>query len=293
LQQHNNAQRGSALITALMIVAIVASLATIMLVREQSAIHTTELAQNVDRETIALNAARLWAKHILQQPTLQKMPRLMPATQLGSMRLHATLIDAQGLFNINSLQSAHQQPAFRRLLLALVPNLTTTQSTTISQAVHNWLLPTANNAYYLQLTPPYRAAGQLMVSSSELRLVQGISALLWQHIAAFIVALPTSRNQININDAPAAVLMTLGTITRAQAGALIACRHDNGRYRQTAPFLACASRLGVRINHAAITTHSQYFILQTTVQTPQQHMRSTALFRREKSRGKIIVWILW
>src|SRR5262249_27791838 len=126
-------------------------------------------------------------------------------------------------------------PQFELLLQAVDPSLSPQQITSIANAVAAWVTNPgsvkSSSQYtetYNKMNPPYQAAFMPMASSSELRLVAGITPSLYQKLMPYIIALPTN-TPININTAAAPVLMTLAHgMTSAQANAFIATRPPNG-----------------------------------------------------------------
>ncbi|MCU0935322.1 MAG: type II secretion system minor pseudopilin GspK, partial [Gammaproteobacteria bacterium] len=86
----------------------------------------------------------------------------------------------------------------------------------VRHALLDWLDPDneprfpggAEDEAYLRATPARRAANGPMVSASELRLVAGVGAEAYERLAPYVVALP-ERTAVNLNTAPAAVLMAL------------------------------------------------------------------------------------
>ena len=135
--------------------------------------------------------------------------------------------DLQGRFNINNLiveteitaPSADNKPAplvwteaFKRLLISLELN------PDLSDAVLDWLDADQNvrgssgaeDADYLSLDPPYRAANQAFSDVSELQSVKGFDKTTIEKLLPYITVLPVSNVRININTAPAGLLRILG-----------------------------------------------------------------------------------
>lgn len=220
-------ERGLALITAVFVVAIVATVAAFLALGQQiwirQAQNFTDRAQGdavargalayalmVLRDDAKKNAAKddydeNWAKPI--------------ATPVEGGIGAGQITDAQARFNLNSLVDASgtytptQKPyadTFGRLLthLSLDPDL--------KDAIMDWIDADdspqgsggAEDVYYLTLDPPYRAPNRHMASIEELRLVKGFDAKTFETLAPYVVALeaPTA---INVNTADATVIGAL------------------------------------------------------------------------------------
>jgi len=67
----------------------------------------------------------------------------------------------------------------------------------------------AEDLDYENLDLPYRTAKKILVSVSELRLVRGVSQVIWEKLRPYITALPAVGTKININTASAPVLKSL------------------------------------------------------------------------------------
>src|SRR3989338_2318325 len=119
--------RGSALISALLITAIVAAIATVMAISQRILIRETQLVLNSDRAYLDLQGVNDWAvvtltnDKALQNAQLpDSFPKIMPPTNnYQGAKIRGKIIDAQGLFNINSLQSPNNEAYFVYLLEAL------------------------------------------------------------------------------------------------------------------------------------------------------------------------------
>lgn len=133
----------------------------------------------------------------------------------------------------------------------------------------------AEDDYYLNQSPAYRAANRPFVSPEELLLVRGVTTEIYVKLAPFVVALPKA-TPINVNTAPAEVLMSIGAgIDRGTADLLVEAR-------KTVPFLSVDDflhhplLLGRDIPSADLSVTSDYFELGTTTvsSTARYHTRS-------------------
>ena len=216
-------QQGLALITAVLVVAIVATVATTLALGEQvwfrQAQNMNNRAQAESLRRGALNyAAILLARDDAKIDHLgEDWAKPLPPLPVEDGMIAFAVQDAQGRFNLNNLvqKSAPSKPdieLFKRLLTSqgIDPGL--------SEALLDWLDTDgtvssggAEDIEYLSLPQPYRSANQLLQSVDELRLVKGFTAKAVEKLRPFVTALPTTPTTVNVNTAPAEVLAALFT----------------------------------------------------------------------------------
>ncbi|MEH6756317.1 MAG: type II secretion system minor pseudopilin GspK [Parasphingorhabdus sp.] len=216
-------ERGAALLTVLLLVAVIAVLAAHGIDRLAGA---TKLASNA-RELSQAKAYLIAAESIGMQ-SAEQIVSLSPGrtTNLGGWNgkerrfpvpggmITAALTDGGNCFNINSLVSQKDdillarpdgQNQFVRLmtLLEVPPG----DATDITESITDWMdsdtVPSRRGAeddYYTRLETPYRTANAVMVDISELRTVKGVTSDIYARIAPWLCALPTTDlSPININ----------------------------------------------------------------------------------------------
>ena len=230
-QKHPKHQEGVVIVVALFIVALVATMAYVMMERlARDTRQTTLILRNTQAEMYAQGSIA-WAIDQLSNDWIrQKNNQIIDAIPIKSAvnekqgyKISSTIYDMQARFNINNLNNPEALAGFKRLLHAVKPDLTEEQIVEISQAIFYWLTPQAQdgllNKYYAELSVPYRAAGRLMQSVSELRLVKGMTPALFNALRPYITALPMA-TKINVQTADIPVLMSLGpemTLATAKA----------------------------------------------------------------------------
>ena len=217
-------QRGLAAITAILIVAVAASAATLMLAQQSAMLDQTMLVATRAQADLYARAGLDWARGILIEDartagTIDTLDEgwAKPIAGLPVERaiVAGAIADEQAKFNLNNLlkgtqKSSEDMEIFKRLLesLALDPGL--------RDAVLDWIDPDsdlastsgAEDPYYLSLRRPYRAANQLMVQVEELYRVRGFDAATVAKLRPHVTALP-GRTSVNVNTAGATVLAAL------------------------------------------------------------------------------------
>src|SRR4030067_300262 len=215
-------QEGLALITAVLVVATVATVATTLALGEQvwfrQAQNMNNRAQAESLRRGALNyAAILLARDDAKIDHLGEEWAKPAQLPVEDGMIAFAVQDAQSRFNLNNLvqKSAPSKPdieLFKRLLTSqgIDPGL--------SEALLDWLDTCgtvspggAEDIESLSLPQPYRSANQLLQSVDELRLVKGFTAKAVEKLRPFVTALPTTPTTVNVNTAPAEVLAALFT----------------------------------------------------------------------------------
>ena len=237
-------QRGIALITAVLITALIAIIAVTMASEQQLDIRRTgnilDRAQAwqfaLGMETIARLALRKDAENNKTDHRMEEWnkPVQFPAPDgaEGDM-IGGRIEDLQGRFNLNNLVDekgnidARQLQQFKRLLtqLDLAPGL--------AERVADWIdagstphgLDGAEDDEYTRLDPSYRTGNTYLVSPSELLLMMTKEE--FQKLAGFVAALPGGKKtKINVNTASREVLGSLEYLSSADVEQLLKQREQ-------------------------------------------------------------------
>jgi general secretion pathway protein K len=252
---HPPAQRGVALITALLIVALATVAAVAMATALQLELRRTgnvlyseqAFAYSLGGEDWALGMlardAKADAKAGHRSDALSEAwAAPLPPTDIDGGTISAQMEDLQGRFNLNDLMPAADSEAARTRAAATLDyfkRLLRQQGLDedIAAAVADWLDPDvdarvpggAEDLEYLKRSPPYRAANAPFVSVSELRLVRGVTPEVYAKLAPLVTALPEF-TAINVNTAPPGVILALYPALDDQK------LHNLIQRRQTQPF---------------------------------------------------------
>jgi general secretion pathway protein K len=216
-------ERGAALLTVLLLVAVIAILAAHGIDRLAGA---TKLASNA-RE-LSQAKAYLVAAESIGMETAEQIVSASPGRTInvggwngkeqkfpvpGGI-VAATLADGGNCFNINSLVTQEDDvfsarpeglKQFSRLMVML--GILDGDAADIAESVADWIDSDmvasprgAEDQYYLQQENPYRTANALIVDYSELRTIKGVTDDVYVRLAPWICALPTTGlSPININ----------------------------------------------------------------------------------------------
>ena len=231
-------QRGIALITAMLVVAIVATVAAYLSMGQtlwmRQSENTFAIAQADSVSTGALGLATVLIAQDKNQATDHAgeiWAEPLPPFPVGQGSVTAAISDAQARFNLNNLAS-NPNTDDRKIFMALLEQLGLDRA--LNEAVIDWVDTNSNVAgaagaeddYYLALSAPYRAANRMLESVDELRLVRGFDAETVQALRPFVTVLPVSNATINANTAPAQVLAVLFAppLSLAEAETIVATR---------------------------------------------------------------------
>jgi len=300
-------QRGLALITAMLVVAIVATIAAYLSLGQEVWIRQTQnLADRSQADKVA-DGALLMVLQVLDNDAKKNNPTddltqdwagTLPPMPVANGIVVVKIYDAQARFNLNNLwQNGAPSPqdigVFQRLLqsLGLDPGLT--------DALIEWIDPRgqtrpngAGDPYYLMLTPPYRAAHQPLQSVDELRLVRGFTAKTVEKLQPYVVALPMP-TPININTTTSAVVLSalFNALSLQAAQGLI-----DQRDKDQNPF-ANKSELQARAGQAPVSDQTydvktSYFIADVQTSFGRLSRESRALISRP-SGGQPPATIIW
>ncbi len=289
MKQPGNAQRGVALITAMLVVALATTAAVAMVSRQQYDIRRTGNLLQAEQAYLYVQGIEDWAGQILRRDrednnvdhTGEEWATLLPPIPIEGGQLAGGIEELQGRFNLNDLVSngasdAEALKRFRRLLAALDLDMA------LSIVVTDWLDADINPIFpdgaeddiYTQGDHPYRTANAPLVSVSELRLLKGMNEIVDQEnketvydkLVPHVCALP-GKVPINVNTATDPVLMSLVQgLTPADAEALREGRGDEG-YPDVNTFLqsnALAGRAGA-IPAGLVGVTSNYFVVTSQV----------------------------
>lgn len=297
-------ERGVALVTVLLVVAIAAALSAEVLWRQLVLTRQTENQRHAAQVRAIVQGALDWVGLILEEDRTQG-----PADHSGERwatpvavpveygQASGRLTDAQGCFNLNTLVSGGQPSpadieAYRRLLAVLG------LEATLAETLLDWLdadtLPSgaagAEDAWYLAQDPPRHAANQPLAEVSELGQVRGYDAETVRRLAAYVCALPEP-TPVNVNSAPAEVLLAyMPGLDPASAARLLDARgrglESLDQVRALLPahlqHLASSQRLSVR---------SHYFTLELSLQFGDVTQHFRALLYRPANGPVRPVWL--
>lgn len=302
-------ERGAALLSVLLLVAVMAVLAAVMLDRLGLATRLAGNAQGLMRARLVATSAESAILARVQALVAAQGDRTVDPAGLLSRdfplavagaAVTVRLDDAGNCFNVNSLVERDidgnltlRQAALAQLR-ALMAQLGVERSAAIrvSDAMADWIdsdsRPQVNGAEdeaYRSRPVPYRTANRLVVDVSELRSVQGMTAPLYQRLRPWLCALPAPElspiqlNTLRTDQAPLLVMLAPDAITPARARAAIAARPAQG-WASSADALRALGIGGGAIGTVPpmqLAVRSRWFLLTQTVRSDRTTLSEQAL----------------
>lgn len=298
------AQCGVAVITAILIVALVTSVIVAMIWQNAVRLRQMEnLKEMAQAEAVGL-AAVDWARAILAEDAKKNTvdhlgePWAMPVPPIAAEggEVSGKIIDQQGLFNLNNLASGGNASeagvlAFQGLLgsLSLPPELANALADWIDTDSAVRFPGGAEDADYLAMDPPRRTANQLLTEVSGLYRVKGYSAAVVEALRPHVTALPAA-TKINLNTALAEVLpLALENGNRDDAAAIIAARAEHA-FSDRVDFDKRMPQLAPRLREAAAGFSSNYFLVETRVRFGKVRIERQALLKRDGQKWPVVLW---
>lgn len=305
-------ERGAALLTVLLLVAVMAVLAGSALERLRLATRLAGNAAAIDQaRAYAFAAEAIAAARISQlvdagagRTTLaggwQGQPTVLP---LPGGRVTATVRDGGNCFNLNSVVSGEignpdvrlvARPAGIIQFVGLMRAIGIDEGVArpIGDALADFIdsdqvpLPQgAEDEAYAGRPVPHRTAGGPLADASELRAIAGMTPELYQQLRPWVCALPaTDLSPINVNtltpeQAPLLAMLSIDQPDPARAQAVLARRPAAG-WEGTAAFWNDASRAGLESSGEAKTqvrVGSQWFALELAVGIGDVELNERAL----------------
>ena len=218
------ANRGVALITAMLITALASLVAANLAWDNALDVRRTMVLLNNDQAVQVALGAESWVVGILhqdlQESDIDHLGEIwaiqLPGFPIEGGDVTGTIIDLQGRFNVNNLIDDNGEvekkslERFRRLLQALEidPRFAGLAADWMDRDAEASFPDGAEDSIYTGILPPYRSANQSLTSASELAALEGMDRQSFRILRPHITALP-GRTNVNVNTATGAVLQSL------------------------------------------------------------------------------------
>ena len=312
-------EEGAALLTVLLLVAIMAILATAALERLKLATHLTTNSAAIEQARAYAMAAETVARYRIGDLIQREASRTTLEGDWAGRPTNfpidggiatARLDDGGNCFNLNSLVDKAQdgilvaRPSaiaqFARLLTLIeIPGR---DATTIAAASADWidtdevpLAAGAEDGSYANARAPYRTANTLMADASELRVVAGMTPAYYSHLRPFVCALPvTDLTTINVNtlrlDQAPLLSMLLPELDPARAAQAIDTRPMRGweslvTFWNLPPLMATPPSDDTR---GQIRLTTRWFDLQVTIELADAELQENALIDAALKPAKLV-----
>ena len=238
-------QRGIALITAVLMVALATMLAVGVVYRGVLDQRRTATMFAMDQAWEIALGAEAWAADFLQRDLQQSQgdnlsetwAQPLPPLPVEGGSVAGRLVDLQGRFNLNNLVFADGTPnpdaiaQFSRILVALdlEPNWASIMADWIDLDTQPGFPDGAEDNVYLGQAPPYLAANMPITRASEIMALPGFGPERWAKLKPYVAALPVGTT-LNVCTAPGIVLDSLseGVVEFGRSPEELAKRRGDG-----------------------------------------------------------------
>lgn len=282
-------QAGVAIIAVLMVAALVASVAGLLMLRQQRALQQLEV-----RKDTAEARAATWSVLQLVRLTLRDDARLaepdhllkpwaipIPEIQIENGALSGRLIELNGRFNLNNLLTAEGRidpaalAAYRQLLLNLALPET---------------LADALQVDWLKRASP-QGALPLFLDISELAAINGYSASVLQILEPHLVALP-GVTPMNLNFVSAEVLAAWLPKLGVSAAEQVLSRRRSKYFSNVEEFIATLPEpLRANVPVSRLTVKSTYFWTDLGARFGVVFLQHRALLDRSQADMPSVLWM--
>ena len=291
-----SSQRGVALITAIIVVAIGTMIAVNLLWRGTLDLRRTDAALAADQGLMYLQGAEAWAGDILRQDLVDSPDSdhlgepwaiELPPLPVDGGTIVGRLEDLQGRFNLNNLisndgrEDEYARRQFERLLVMVEAD------PGLAGAVIDWLDPDTElrfptggeDVVYSDADPPYRTANSMITSASELMSVSGFDRDTYRRLAPYVTVLPAG-TKLNVNTASDVVLASLSdNIDLGTAASLIEQRAEAEFIDIDATFEGLVEPDVLQ----EIDGVSDHFLLTATVTLGSNQLTMRSVLQRDRS----------
>lgn len=303
MNQH--AQTGIAVISAMLLAALTATIVGNMVWKQQLLISELENQQNATQANWIADAATHWSRAILAEDgklgnvdhNKEPWATKLPATPVEGGDVTGWIVDQQQFFNLNNLKTSSSEndptrKAYGRLLESLGIN------TNIIDVLKDWIdeddlvssLNGAENHFYLDQIPAYAAANQPLTEMGNLVRLKGYDKAIIDKISPFTTILPDN-TPVNVNTASAEVLsFVLPNITLQQAQTIVATRNIE-YFKDLGDFSNRLPNKSIDLEGANISVNSQFFLVTCVAHFGKTSIKVEALlFRGPNKNWPTILW---
>ncbi|MEP6996549.1 MAG: type II secretion system minor pseudopilin GspK [Betaproteobacteria bacterium] len=285
--------RGAAIIMAMLLAALAATIAASLLWQQQRWINEhAHRRDQVQAQALAMAGVQ-WARQIVNDNATGGIVHLgqpwalkLPALPIENGSIGGYIVDAQSRINVNNIAGVPAAPAptrtaLQRLFMALV------MPPALLNAIADWVDADdrvsepggAEDAWYLSQTRPGLAANAPVRRTSELLAVRGADPGLLARVLPFVSTLDAP-STVNVNTAPPEVLAALvGGLDAPAATALVAARAQTP-FATIADFRARLARLDFVVDESLLDVKSDWFEVSIEARQGDTLARARALLKR-------------
>ncbi|MDO1558587.1 type II secretion system minor pseudopilin GspK [Brevundimonas sp. 2R-24] len=312
-------ERGAALLTVLLLVAVISALAVAVLDDMRFGIRRAANVRDQGQARWLALGAEAMARGRLER-LIQGSPDLTPLEAWSGRSLtlpgddgaliKVSAADAGDCFNLNSVVQGRGEYLIRRdegvaqfIALAEAVDIPRARAEMLAAALVDWIdqdsFPSprgAEDGAYAAGAPAYRTGNTLLADSSEVRAIRGFDAPTWRALQPYVCVLPSSDlspinpNALTREDALLLSVITDGQLSPDRAAALIRARPGGGWTSLEAfwgqPALAQITPPPEALEQVRLTTHHARLRVQVRYQGAEIVLNS--LFEAAGGRVRLV-----
>lgn len=282
---HRHKQKGLALISAVMLVALVVMSVSLMMAYHRRAIVDVKITLEKDQVHALLSASEEKAKQLLVHELKTNKIILHPLTVsiiTEKYTVSGKLYDLQARLNINNVNDPAFLKVWKKLLLVSNPTIGDRNIQLMTEALKDWINENpvkTSDSYYLHKRVPYHSAHQALVDINELLLVHYFNLPIYKTLLNYVSVLPVA-TRININTAGPVILTSLSDrITPALAEQIIQYREQHRGFHKVAELTTLSFLAEAEIPGNLLTIQSQYYSLDTVINYHQHQYKFNTLIQ--------------
>jgi general secretion pathway protein K len=297
-----NSERGIALITVMLVLAVVTVVLVSMSSDRQMDIRRTENQLRTTQAWEYVYGLEAWAQARLRTDSADKKStaaadlwsKPLPTTLTPEGSIDADISELQGRINLNNLlvdgaASEDDVHRLKRLLsnLDIKPERVDAMLDWIDADMEIRYPHGAEDETYSQLSPPYRSANSFFSDVSELLRVQGMTLDEYQKILPYVYV-ADGYQPINVNTASAVVLRTIADdIKKDQAESLF--RASGKPFEKVEDFFKDEAMAGISVNKTGLSVDSNHFLLSGHIDMGKNRLAFQSQLKRNKAGAVAVV----
>lgn len=298
--------RGAAIVMAMLLAALAATIAAALLWQQQRWAGDYERRRDQVQAQVLAMAGVQWARQILFDTTRgsnithlgQPWAFKLPPTPIENGAVSGYIVDAQSRINIDNIAASGNTPvstgaALQRLFGVLgLP-------TSLLNAITDWVDADdtvtpgggAEDAYYQAQSVPGLAANAPVRRVAELLAVRGADPATLTRLRGFIGAVDGAV-QINVNTAPPEVLMAAIEGLDAEGAAALVATRAQTPFSSVADFRTRLKGGQLNVDETLLTVRSDWFLVTIEARQGDTLARARAVIRRSSiaSEWPIVIW---
>jgi len=299
-------QRGAAIVMAMLLAALAATIAATLLWQQQLWAGEYERRRDQVQAQVLAMAGVQWARQILFDATRtstvthlgQPWAYTLPPTPIENGSIGGYITDAEARINVNNLATGGNASLPTRASLQRLFGILGIPVAALN-AIIDWVDADdqvtpgggAEDAYYQALAVPGLAANAPVRRVAELLSVRGVDPQTLARLRGFVEAVDAPA-PVNVNTAPAEVLMAaIDGLDASAAAALVAARAQ-APFASVADFRARLARPQLVVDETQLAVRSDWFIVTIEARQGDTLAHARALLKRTTNATEwpVVIW---